>query len=187
MIERAGTLATDPPDIVLVIGRPVRMRGAVLLQTAEQATARGTAEDDLRETLVGGGLLEPQVVAGLQARLFIVLGAPGETGSRYDTERRDTADLRGWAADVFRAGAATVIMLPSMDPELAEAVLKEIASRIRKGMTPDAVHEAVRAARISIGTPAQPATAERQIEQALDVCLFRRDRTSAFTLQGERA
>lgn len=187
VIERAGTQATDPPDIVLVIGRPVRMRGAVLLQTAEQATARGTSGKDLRETLVGGGLLEPQVVAGLQARLFIVLGAPGETGSRYDTERRDTADLRGWAADVFRAGAATVIMLPSMDPERAEAVLKEIASRIREGMTTDAVHEAVRAARISIGTPAQSATAERQIEQALDVCLFRRDRTSAFTVRGERA
>ena len=187
VIERAGTLATDPSDIVLVIGRPVRMRGALLLQTAEQATARGTSAEDLRETLVGGGLLEPQVVAGLQARLYIVLGAPGETGSRYDTERRDTADLRGWAADVFRAGAATVIMLPSMDPELAEAVLKGIASRIRKGITTDAVHEAVRAARISIGTPAQSATAERPIEQALDVCLFRRDRTSAFTLRGERA
>ena len=88
----------------------------------------------------------------MQARLFIVLGVPGETGGRFDTERRDTADLRGWAADVFRAGAATVIMLPSMDPELAEAVLKKIASRIRKGMTTNAVHEAVRAARISIGS-----------------------------------
>ena len=43
VIERAGAQATDPPDIVLVIGRPVRMRGAVLLQTAEQATARGTS------------------------------------------------------------------------------------------------------------------------------------------------
>ena len=187
VIERAGALATDPPDVVLVIGRPVRVRGAVLLQTAEQATARGTSEEDLREALVGGGLLEPQVVAGLQARLFIVLGAPVETGGRFDTERRDTADLRGWAADVFRAGAATVIMLPSMEPERAQAVLKEIASRIRKGITSGAVHEAVRAARISIGTPAQPATAERQIEQALDVCLFRRDRTSAFTLQEEPA
>ncbi len=187
VIERAGALATDPPDIVLVIGRPVRVSGAVLLQTAEQATARGTSEEDLREAIVGGGLLEPQVVAGLQARLFIVLGAPGETGGRFDTERRDTADLRSWAADVFRAGATTVIMLPAMHPERAEAVLKEIASHIRKGITSGAVHEAVRAARISIGTLAQPATAERQIEQALDVCLFRRDRTSAFTLREEPA
>ncbi len=125
MIERAGALATDPPDIVLVIGRPVRVRGAVLLQTAEQVTARGTSEDDLHEAIVGGGLLEPQVVAGLRGQLFIVMGAPGETGGRFDTERRDTADLRGWAADVFRAGAATVIMLPSMDPGRAEAVLRD--------------------------------------------------------------
>ena len=119
--------------------------------------------------------------------MFIVLGSPGETGGRFDTERRDAADLRGWAADVFRAGAATVIMLPSMDPERAEAVLGKIASHIRKGMTTEAVHEAVRTARISIGTPAQAAAADRPVEQALDVCLFRRDRTSAFTLRGERA
>ena len=180
-IERASALATNPPDIVLVIGRPVRVRGAVLLQTAEQTPARGTSEDDLRETLVGSGLLEPQVVAGLRAGLFIVMGAPGETVGRFDTERRDTADLRGWAADVFRAGAAIVIMLPSMDPERAEAVLKEIASRIGKGMTAGAVYEAVRAARLSAGTPAQPEAADRPVEQALDVCLFRRDHTPAFT------
>ena len=182
VIERAGALATDPPDIVLVIGRPVRVRDAVLLQTTEQATARGTSDDDLREAVVGGGLLEPQVVAGLQARLFIVLGAPAETGGRFDTERRDAADLRGWAADVFRAGAAAVIMLPSTDPERAGAALKAIASRTREGMTAGAVHEAVRAARISIGKPAQQAAAERPIEQALDICLFRRDRTPAFTI-----
>lgn len=185
-IERASALATDPPDIVLVIGRPVRMRGAVLLQTAEQVTVRGTSEDDLHEAIVGGGLLEPQVVAGLRGQLFIVLGAPGETGGRFDTERRDTADLRGWAADVFRAGAATVIMLPSMNPERAEAVLKEITSRIRKGITADAVYGAVRAARISIGTPAQPETADGPVEQALDICLFRRDHTPAFAILREQ-
>jgi len=198
-IERAGTQAADPPDIVLVIGRPVRVRGAVLLQTAEQAAARGTSADDLREAVVGGGLLEPQVVAGLQARLFIVLGAPAETGSRFDTERRDAADLRGWAADVFRAGAATVIMLPSLEPELAEAVLAVMVSGIRKGITSGAVHEAVRAARVRIGTLSQPVPptgdphedsavpAERPVEQALDVCLFRRDRTPAFTIREEGA
>jgi hypothetical protein len=49
-------------------------------------------------------------------------------------------------------------------------------------MTAGAVHEAVRAARISIGKPAQQAAAERPIEQALDICLFRRDRTPAFTI-----
>ncbi|MFY9933960.1 MAG: hypothetical protein WAK82_38730, partial [Streptosporangiaceae bacterium] len=185
VIERASTLATDPPDIVLVIGRPVRLRGAVLLQTAEQGNARGTSDDELREAVVGGGLLEPQVVAGMQARLFIAMGSPGETGGRFDTERRDTADLRGWAADLFRAGAATVIMLPSMDPERAEAVLGKIASHIRKGMTADRVYEAVRAARISAATPAQPAAADRPVEQALDICLFRRDRTPAFTVPRE--
>ena len=78
-IERARTQANDPPDIVLVIGRPVRVRGVVLLQTAEQATARGTSADELREAVVGGGLLEPEVVTGMQARLFIAMGAPGET------------------------------------------------------------------------------------------------------------
>ena len=186
VIERVSTSAADPPDIVLVIGRAVRVGGAILLQTAEQASARWTSGDDLREALVGGGLLEPQVVAGLQARLFIVLGAPGETGSRFDTERRDTADLRGWAADVFRAGAATVIMLPSMDAELAETVLRKIALRIRDGMTVDAVHQAVRAARIAIGTSAQRTAAGRPREQALDACLFRRGRTPAFASQ-ERA
>jgi len=197
-VERATSRAADPSDIVLVIGRPVRVRGTVLLQTAEQAAARGTSADDLRGAVVGGGLLEPEVVAGLQARLVIVLGAPAETGGRFDTERRDAADLRGWAADVFRAGAATVISLPSLHPKLAEAVLQAIASRIRAGITADAVHEAVRAARAAIGTWARPTPsahpheggavpAERPVEQALDVCLFRRDWPPAFTTREERA
>jgi len=196
-VERAGSrAAADPSDIVLVIGRPVRVRGTVLLQTAEQAAARGTSAEDLREAVVGGGLLEPEVVAGLQARLVIVLGAPAETGGRLDTERRDAADLRGWAADVFRAGAETVISLPSLHPRLAEEVLAAMASRIRGGISPRAVHEAVRAARTRIGTwpPAPPsagphggggAPAERQAEQALDVCLFRRDWAPPFATYPE--
>jgi hypothetical protein len=198
-VERAGSrTAAEPSDIVLVIGRPVRVRGTVLLQTAEQAAARGTSADDLREAVVGGGLLEPEVVAGLKARLVIVLGAPAETGSRFDTERRDAADLRGWAADVFRAGAATVISLPSLHPKLAEAVLQAMASRISAGITPHAVHEAVGAARARIGTWAQPAPPrgdpheggaapdERPVEQALDVCLFRRDWAPPFTTREEQ-
>jgi len=196
-VERAGSHATDQPDVVLVIGRPVRVRGAVLLQTAEQATAQGTSADSLREAVVGSGLLEPQVVAGLQARLFIVLGSPAEAGGRFDTERRDAADLRGWAADVFRAGAATVIMLPSLHPKLAETVLQVMASHIREGINAGAVHAAVRAARTRIGSWPAPgaagdpregsvAAAERSVEQALDVCLFRRGRTPAFTNREER-
>ena len=100
-VERSGAPGLDPPDIVLVIGRRARTQGTVLLQVAEQASARGTSADELREVIVGSGLLEPEVVAGLRARLFIVLGAPTESGSRFDTERRDAADLRGWAADVL--------------------------------------------------------------------------------------
>jgi hypothetical protein len=198
-VERSESLGHDPPDIVLVIGRPARAHGAVLLQVAEQADARGTSADELREAVVGGGLLEPEVVAGLRARLFIILGAPMESGSRFDTERRDAADLRGWAADVFRAGAATVISLPSLSPTLAEAVLREISSALRKEITPATVHAAVRAARVRIGTWAQSAVAsvggpseggavpaERRVEQALDVCLFRRAPIPAAADREER-
>ena len=197
-VERSGAPGLDPPDIVLVIGL-ARTHGTVLLQVAEQASARGTSADELREVIVGSGLLEPEVVAGLRARLFIVLGAPTESGSRFDTERRDAADLRGWAADVFRAGAATVISLPSLDPALAEAVLQAIASALRKEITSATVHAAVRAARVCIGTWAQPAAAsaadppesgavpaERRVEQALDVCLFRRAPMPAFADRQER-
>ena len=185
-------------NIVLVIGGPTRVRGTVLLQVAEQASARGTSADELREAVVGGGLLEPEVVAGLRARLFIVLGAPTESGSRFDTERRDAADLRGWAADVFRAGAAMVISLPSLNPALAEAVLQAIASALRKEITSATVHAAVRTARVRIGTWSQPAAsagdppesgavpAERRVEQALDVCLFRRAPVPAFAERVER-
>ena len=197
-VERSGAPGPDPPDIVLVIGRPARVRGTVLLQVAEQASALGTSADELREAVVGGGLLEPEVVAGLRARLFIVLGAPTESDSRLDTERRDAADLRGWAADVFRAGAAMVISLPSLSPALAEAVLQAIASALRKGgITSATVHAAVRAARVRIGTWTQPAAAgdppesgavpaERRVEQALDVCLFRRTPVPAFAEREER-
>ena len=197
-VERSGSPGPDPPDIVLVIGRPARTHGTVLLQVAEQASARGTSAAELRQVIVGGGLLEPEVVAGLRARLFIVLGAPTEFGSRFDTERRDAADLRGWAADVFRAGAATVISLPSLDPALAETVLQAIASALRKEITSATVHAAVRAARVRIGTWTQPAAsagdppesgagpAERRVEQALDVSLFRRAPMPAFADREER-
>ena len=67
-----------------------------------------------------------------------------------------------------------MITLPSMDPELAEAVLEKIASHIRNGMTADRVHEAVRAVRTA-ARPVPPAAADRPVEQALDICLFRRD------------
>jgi hypothetical protein len=198
-VERSGSPGADPPDIVLVIGRPARTRGTILLQVAEQASTPGTSAAELREAVVGGGLLEPEVVAGLRARLFIVLGAPTESGSRFDTERRDAADLRGWAADLFRAGAATVISLPSLDPALAEAVLQAIASALRKEIAPATVHAAVRAARVRIGTWSEPAAAragdppesgavpaERRVEQALDVCLFRRAPRPAFADGEER-
>jgi hypothetical protein len=198
-VERAARQAADPPDIVLVIGRPVRLRGAVLLQTAEQTAARGTSADELREAVVGAGLLEPEVVAGLHARLFIVLGAPTEMGGRFDSERRDTTDLRGWAADLFLAGAAAVIVLPSLDPRLAEAVLAVAAARLRNGITTRAVHDTVRAARSTIGTwspPVLPAgdprkgdalAAVRVVEQALDVCLFQRGPEQAFPVGARRA
>jgi hypothetical protein len=198
-VERSGSPGADPPDIVLVIGRPARTRGTILLQVAEQASTRGTSAAELREAVVGGGLLEPEVVAGLGARLFIVLGAPTGSGSRFDTERRDAADLRGWAADLFRAGAATVISLPSLDPALAEAVLQTIASALRKEIALDTVHAAVRAARVRIGIWSQPAAApagdppesgavpaERRVEQALDVCLFRRAPRPTFADGEER-
>jgi hypothetical protein len=198
-VERSGSPGADPPDIVLVIGRPARTHGTILLQVAEQSGARGTSAAELREAVVGGGLLEPETVAGLRARLFIVLGAPTESGSRFDTERRDAADLRGWAADLFRAGAATVISLPSVDPAVAEAVLHAIASTLRKEIAPATVHAAVRAARVRIGKWSQPAAApagdppkssavpaERQVEQALDVCLFRRAPRPTFADGEER-
>ena len=197
-VERSGT-----PDLIRrtsswsSAGR-TRVRGTVLLQVAEQASARGTSADELREAVVGGGLLEPEVVAGLRARLFIVLGAPTESGSRFDTERRDAADLRGWAADVFRAGAAMVISLPSLNPALAEAVLKAIASALRKGnhlrhrprrrsRGPGAHRDMAQPAATAGDPPESGAVpAERRVEQALDVCLFRRAPVPAFAERGER-
>ena len=79
-VERSGSLGPDPPDIVLGHRRLARAHGTVLLQVVERVSARGTSADELREAVVGGGLLEPEVVAGLRARLFIVLGAPTEFG-----------------------------------------------------------------------------------------------------------
>ena len=197
-VERAGSAAVDPPDVVLVIGRPVRLEYSVLLQTTEQVATYGISADDLREAFVDSGLLEAQVVAGLRARLFVILGAPTESGSRFDTERRDAADLRGWSADVFRASTAAVISLPSLPSQLAEAVLQDIAAQIKDGITSATVHAAARAARQRIGeiqaAPADgdppdggAAAADRRVEQALDVCLFRRGRTPAFTTRKERA
>jgi hypothetical protein len=180
------------PDIVHIIGRPVRGRSAVLLQIAERLTAGGTSEEQLREAVVGSGLLEPGTVAELQASLVVVQGAPVETGSRLDTERRDAADLRSWASDVFRCGAAAVISLPSLHPSLAGVVLTEIAHHVRSGIKPASLFAATWAARTAIGTwpgpDSEPAASGqgrfdggseaeyRSAELAFDVCLFGRGR-----------
>jgi hypothetical protein len=186
----AGQKPAELADVVHVIGRPVRVHQRVLLQIGEPAAVSGTSDEQLRENVVGAGLLEPEVVAPLARRLIVVQGAPVVADSRLDTERRDAADLRSWAADVFRSGQAMVISLPSLHPVLAEAVLDELARHLRADINPRAAAAATRAARAVIGGwskrrplvssplpgPAGGGTkgADRSAELAFDICLFDR-------------
>lgn len=62
------------------------------------------------------------------ALLVVMQAEPVETVQRLVTEREQTADLHSCAALVFASGAQTVIMLPTLPPQLTESVLALLAT-----------------------------------------------------------
>jgi hypothetical protein len=64
------------------------------------------------------------------AAIVIVQEEPAERLRRLDVDREQTAAARGWAAQIFRAGAETVILMPAAPIELSEQMITAFAHRL---------------------------------------------------------
>jgi hypothetical protein len=69
--------------------------------------------------------------------IVIVQEEPVERILRLDTDREQTAQTREWAADLFRSGVHTVILVPALPLELARKVVETIAKGLRDDKPPD--------------------------------------------------
>jgi len=81
--------------------------------------------------------------------IVVIQEEPAERVRRLDVDREQAADARDWAAQVFRAGAHTVIFIPAMPLALAEQSIGAMAAKLSVSQAPDVwcMIEAARAAR----------------------------------------
>jgi hypothetical protein len=66
-------------------------------------------------------------IPAASARIIVVQCQPVESFERTDTDREQIAALRGFAADLFEAGARTVIFLPQMPAAISDKVARQLA------------------------------------------------------------
>ncbi|MGH8907024.1 MAG: hypothetical protein ACRD0K_11015 [Egibacteraceae bacterium] len=100
--------------------------------------------------------------------LVIVQAEPGGTSVRAD--RALAGALRAFATDVHAGGAAAVLTLPSVPPELAQALMAQVAkASARRTPTTQRLLKLTRALRATIlrHEPSPDA-----FEVAYDVCVF---------------
>ena len=73
------------------------------------------------------------------AHVVIVQCRPQESFDRTQTDREQTASLRGFAAEVFEAGAGTVVFLPIMPAVIGERVAHKLAEFCMRATVPSRV------------------------------------------------
>jgi hypothetical protein len=173
---------TAPFDLLLVVGIPAQTSAGprILVQSPI-----GLAPDEVG--VAAGGrdyILEPYAPTLINRSVVVVMGEPVESLMRVDAEREQTADLRRCAADLFAAGAPTVLYLPSLPLDTAARVLVTLLQRQRvmrrgwRGLIE--VSEAVRAVIANSadvrrqGSGAAGADREGAHELALEVTMFTR-------------
>lgn len=129
--------------------------------------------------------------------LLILQQEPAFSSTRFGSDREQAALLRQVAGDLFQRGHAAVLTIPSLPPDLADAVLTAIVGCLSG--TPGLLRRvagfgrseaddfarlvhAVRAARRAVhtwlmanGSPAIEGFLDDRVEAAWDVCLFTRD------------
>jgi hypothetical protein len=87
-----------------------------------------------------GGLGEAIGIDALplaDAAIVLIQEEPAERLRRLDIDRQQSADARGFAAEVFRAGAHTVILVPGMPVALSWGTIRALAGKIAGEQAPD--------------------------------------------------
>jgi hypothetical protein len=112
-----------------VIGTPVVTSAGIRLRLHDdgQTTQQSSVRSDSKPQQVG----VPNLPVS-DASLVVIQGPPAESRRRLDADREQSGNLRLFAAEVIEAGAAAVVVIPSLPPTLAAAVASDIASVSRK-------------------------------------------------------
>lgn len=173
--------------ILHVIGNPISTASGLRLRIS--APYNYVPSTCIEETVCGEEaniLVRSEDLPLATAILVIVQAEPVELERRLDTDREQAYDLRSFAADVFAAGARTVIALPAVSPDLAQAVLNELAIALHDQPVPDRSHILFAVTRIrrlvatwsvagnQTGDGIQTVDTETLRELALDICVFAR-------------
>ena len=197
--QKAGRkVETDDPRhsfVVHAVGTPVLGSAGPQFRFAGQHSASNAGaglESAVSEAPSGFSSLSelPHAVS-----LLILQHEPAFSSTRLGSDREQAALLRVVACDLFQRGHGAVITIPSLEPELADVVLKEVARCL--GERPDLIDRlvgpsataqddllrlvhAVRNARRAVerwfaknGNAVEGALDDR-VEAAWDVCLYAR-------------
>ena len=114
-----------------------------------------------------------------ETAIVVVQEEPAERLRRLDVDREQTADARDWAAQVFRAGAHTVIFIPAMPLTLAERSIAALARKFNASRPPDVwrLIDAARAVRREVTLYIASRAEQREVglESAFDATARYRD------------
>jgi hypothetical protein len=186
--------------IVHAIGTPILSSAGPRFRLADST---GTAQEKSLSEAVAEGPSSPSALLELSypLALLILQHEPAFSSGRYGSDREQAALLRAVAGEQFGRGHLAVITIPSLEPELADIVLKAIAARVSarqsrwrlpvverdfstaRPQPPEdflRLVRAVRDARRAIGAwlaengNAIEGALDDRVEAAWDVCLFAR-------------
>jgi hypothetical protein len=177
--------------VLHLIGKPTHTSGGVRLRVpgwrAPVARPGSAARGGDAEDLVLGA--DRVRLGGVP--LVVVQAEPAESLDHAHSDREQAALLRGYAAQLFAAGAQVVLVLPQLTPELAEEALNRLAESLRgpepsagdEPSTPakpdllrlleavSAIQQAIREGK-TVAARGTDVLEESRRELALEVCLF---------------
>jgi hypothetical protein len=182
-------------DVRVLQGMPIPQLPPLRVLHLIGRARRGTSGPVFSVGGLGGDLGELISIDRLPlsiSAIVVVQEEPAERLRRIDIDREQTADARDWAAQVFRAGAQTVIFVPAMPLEVAGRTIGALARKLNRPKAPNVwrLIEAVGTARRAVvrfrpepgGQREAALTAglddaarkQAQLELAMEITLFTR-------------
>ena len=180
----AELLESEKTEVLHLVGVPLMTTAGFRLQIGRTrpTNVRQSSEATRRQEMRGDVLIAADALPMDGVSLVVVQNDPAEITARVDSEREQAGYLRAFAAEVFAAGAQTVIVLPKMAPAVAETALREVASRLQERFalelqpllkTVSSVRNIIRGDTVP-GSGSTDSITVTRLELAFDVCVFAR-------------
>ena len=136
VIDESEDGPAAPVSVIHLLGTPVQTSAGRRISVA--GAGQGAALDVPVEAAVrAANLVDPARLPIGDQTLVVVQQEPVSAIAWVKTDRQRSAALRAYAADVFLAGAAAVVFIPSLEPSRVKYVLKPLASASRRPMERD--------------------------------------------------